>query len=487
MQGFAHKVTAKGVGFLSMFEPNSNCLTPRVAGCLLKIAMKIVIAGAGEVGFHLAKLLSFESQDITLIDVDKDSISYADTHLDIRTIRGDSTSIAVLKEARIDTTDLIIAVTASETTNITVCVLAKQMGAKRTIARISNTEFIENQEVAGFKKFGIDELISPESLAASEIELLLNQSAFNDSYEFENGALTMVGTSLSRTASFVGKSVKEAARIFPTLHFMPIAIQREGTQYTLIPRGDTIFKEGDQVYFMTVKEGVEELYKLTGKMKQEIRNVMILGGSKIGYKTARDLCSHNFKVKLVEKDNDKAYDLAENLPKTLVINGDGRNVELLEEENIYDMDAFIAVTGNSETNIMSCLVAKSKSVKKTIALVENMDYFQLSHSIGIDTLINKKLLAANNIFRYIRKGDVVAMTKLNNMNAELLEFSAKPNSKVIGKRIRDLDFPRSATIGGIVRDGKGIIPLGENRIEVGDRIVVCCLLRSINKVERMFI
>lgn len=487
MQGFAHKVTAKGIGFLSMLEPNSNCLIPRVAGCLLKIAMKIVIAGAGEVGFHLAKLLSFESQDITLIDVDKDSISYADTHLDIRTIRGDSTSIAVLKEARIDTTDLIIAVTASETTNITVCVLAKQMGAKRTIARISNTEFIENQEVAGFKKFGIDELISPESLAASEIELLLNQSAFNDSYEFENGALTMVGTSLSRTASFVGKSVKEAARIFPTLHFMPIAIQREGTQYTLIPRGDTIFKEGDQVYFMTVKEGVEELYKLTGKMKQEIRNVMILGGSKIGYKTARDLCSHNFKVKLVEKDNDKAYDLAENLPKTLVINGDGRNVELLEEENIYDMDAFIAVTGNSETNIMSCLVAKSKSVKKTIALVENMDYFQLSHSIGIDTLINKKLLAANNIFRYIRKGDVVAMTKLNNMNAELLEFSAKPNSKVIGKRIRDLDFPRSATIGGIVRDGKGIIPLGENRIEVGDRIVVCCLLRSINKVERMFI
>ncbi len=487
MQGFAHKVTAKGIGFLSMLEPNSNCLTPRVAGCLLKIAMKIVIAGAGEVGFHLAKLLSFESQDITLIDVDKDSISYADTHLDIRTIRGDSTSIAVLKEARIDTTDLIIAVTASETTNITVCVLAKQMGAKRTIARISNTEFIENQEVAGFKKFGIDELISPESLAASEIELLLNQSAFNDSYEFENGALTMVGTSLSRTASFVGKSVKEAARIFPTLHFMPIAIQREGTQYTLIPRGDTIFKEGDQVYFMTVKEGVEELYKLTGKMKQEIRNVMILGGSKIGYKTARDLCSHNFKVKLVEKDNDKAYDLAENLPKTLVINGDGRNVELLEEENIYDMDAFIAVTGNSETNIMSCLVAKSKSVKKTIALVENMDYFQLSHSIGIDTLINKKLLAANNIFRYIRKGDVVAMTKLNNMNAELLEFSAKPNSKVTGKRIRDLDFPRSATIGGIVRDGKGIIPLGENRIEVGDRIVVCCLLRSINKVERMFI
>ncbi len=449
--------------------------------------MKIVIAGAGEVGFHLAKLLSFESQDITLIDTDKECIAYADTHLDIRTIRGDATSIQTLRDAQIDKTDLIIAVTSSETTNITICVLAKQMGAKRTIARISNTEFIKNQDMVGFKQFGIDELISPESLAASEIELLLSQSAFNDSYEFEGGALTMVGTILSRTASFVGKSVKEAALIFPELHFMPIAIQRTGTQYTLIPRGDTVFKEGDQVYFMTVKGGVEEIYKLTGQLKQEIKHVMILGGSKIGYKTARDLCSHNFKVKLIEKNREKAIDLAEKLPKSLVINGDGRNVELLEEENIYDMDAFIAVTGNSETNIMSCLMAKSKSVKKTIALVENIDYFQLSHSIGIDTLINKKLLAANNIFRYIRKGDVVAMTKLNNMNAELLEFIAKPKSQVIGKRIRDIDFPRASTIGGIVRDGKGIIALGDHVIKVGDRIVMCCLLRSVNKVERMFI
>ena len=448
--------------------------------------MKIVIAGAGEVGFHLAKLLSFESQDITLIDTDKDSISYADTHLDIRTIRADATSLAALKDAHIHNTDLVIAVTASETTNITICVLTKQMGAKRTIARISNTEFIENQEEAGFKKIGIDELISPESLAASEIELLLNQSAFTDSYEFEDGALTMLGTSLSGTAPFVGKSVKEVARVFPELRFMPIALQRAGTQYTLIPRGDTIFKKGDRIYFMTVKDSVEQMYKLTGKVKQSIKNVMILGGSKIGYKTARDLCSHSFRVKLVEKNKDKAIDLADKLPRALIINGDGRNVELLEEENIYDMDAFISVTGNSETNIMTCLMAKSKSVKKTIALVENMDYFQLSHNIGIDTLINKKLLAANNIFRHIRKGEVVAMTKLNNMNAELLEFIVNSKSEVVGKRIKDIDFPRSSTIGGVVRNGKGIIALGDHVISDGDRIVVCCLLRSINKLERMF-
>lgn len=449
--------------------------------------MKIIIAGAGEVGFHLAKLLSFESQDITLIDTDRDALSYADTHLDIRVVRGDATSIKVLEDSNIIATDLVIAVTASETTNITVCVLAKQLGAKRTIARISNTEFIDRKDEVGFTKFGIDELISPESLAANEIELLLNQSAFNDTYEFENGALTMIGLHLTRTNSFVDRTVKEVAAIYPNLKYAPIAMQRFGTQYTLIPRGDTKFKEGDQVYFITTKEGVDEIYKLTGRERHEIKNVMILGGSNIGYKTANDLCKNKFNVKLIENDKEKAFEIADDIPSCLVINGDGRNVDLLLEEDIQGMDAFISVTGNSETNIMSCLVAKSKGVQKAIALVENMDYFQLSHSIGIDTLINKKLLAANNIFRYIRKGEVVAMTKLNNMNAELLEFIVKDCSKVSGKKIKDIDLPRSAIIGGVIRQDIGIIALGDFKIETGDRIVVCCLPQSISKVEKLFI
>jgi len=449
--------------------------------------MKIIIAGAGEVGFHLAKLLSFESQDITLIDNNKVNLEYADTHLDIRTVKGDATSIKVLNDAQIKGADLVVSVTSSETTNITICVLAKQLGANRTIARISNTEFIENKDELGFVKFGIDELISPESLAAKEIELLINQSAFNDTFQFDDGKLTMVGFKLSKNAPFVGKSVKEAASIFPKLHFIPIAIQRFGTQYTLIPRGDTQFREGDQVYFITTEDGVQELYKLTGKVKQEIKNVMILGGSKIGRHTAMVLSAAKFNVKLVEKDHDKAFELADEMSKVLVIKGDGRNVGLLEEENIHDMDAFIAVTGNSETNIMSCLVAKSKSVKKTISLVENMDYFQLSHSIGINTLINKKLLAANNIFRYVRKGEVVAMTKLNNMNAELLEFIVNHNSKVCNKKIADIDLPRSAIIGGVVRQGEGIIALGDFLIKEGDRVVVCSLPRSIHKVEKLFL
>lgn len=449
--------------------------------------MKIIIAGAGEVGFHLAKLLSYESQDITLIDTKKESLAYADSHLDIRVLRGDATSITVLKDAKVQRSDLVIGVTSSETTNITLCMLAKQLGCKRTIARISNTEFIDNKETVKFSELGIDELISPEELAATEIQLLLNKSAFNDTYEFEGGKLIMIGVSLPKTAPFVGKMVKEAAKIFPELHFMPIAMQRTGTQFTVIPRGDTVFKEGDQVYFITTKEGVDELYKLTGKKKEDIKNVMILGGSKVGFKATRDLCARRFNVKLIEKDKEKAFDLADDLPNALVINGDGRNVELLEEESLDSMDAFIAVTGNSETNIMSCLVAKSKHIKKTIALVENMDYFQLSHSIGIDTLINKKLLAANHIFRHVRKGEVVAMMRLNNLNAEILEFVVKPHSRVTGSVIRELDFPKSATIGGVVRADKGFIALGGFEIQAGDRVVVCCLPEVIPKIEKLFL
>jgi len=448
--------------------------------------MKIIIAGAGEVGFHLAKLLSYESQEIILIDLDKERLAYAETHLDIKVVKGDITSVYVLKESNIANADLFVSVTSSQTANITSCVLAKQLGAKRTIARISNTEFIEHKDEVGFETLGIDELISPESLASSEIELLLNQSVFNDTYAFEDGALTMLGLTLSADAKIIDKQVKVAAQLLSDIHFIPIAIQRYGSHLTLIPRGDTVFKEGDRVVFITSEGGDEELCKLTGKRKTQIKDIMILGGGQIGAITAKELSKTDFNIKIVEKSKERALELADQLSNALVINGDGRNVELLEEENINAMDAFISVTGNSETNIMSCLVAKSKGVKKTIALVENMDYFALSHSIGVDTLINKKLLAANSIFRYVRKGEVVAMTKLANMKAELLEFVVKPTSRICYQFIKEVDFPRAAIIGGVIRNESGIIALGDFKIEPGDRVVVCCLPEAISKVERLF-
>ena len=288
--------------------------------------MKIIIAGAGEVGFHLAKLLSYESQEITLIDLDKDRLTYAETHLDIKVVKGDITSVSVLKESNITNADLFVSVTSSQTSNITSCVLAKQLGAKRTIARISNTEFIDYKDEIGFKTLGIDELISPESLAASEIELLLSQSVFNDTYEFEEGALTMLGLTLSADAKIINKSVKLAAQLLSDIHFIPIAIQRFGSHVTIIPRGDTIFKEGDRVVFITSKGGDEELCKLIGKRKTQIKDVMILGGGQIGSITANELANSNFNIKVVEKSKDRANELADELSDALVINGDCRNI-----------------------------------------------------------------------------------------------------------------------------------------------------------------
>jgi trk system potassium uptake protein TrkA len=448
--------------------------------------MNITIAGAGEVGFHLSKLLSFESHSITLIDKDKERLGYAETRLDIKTVQADATSIASLKENHIEDTDLLIAVTSSETTNITICVIAKKLGAKKTIARIRNTEFTQKKNEINFADLGIDELISTEELASNEIKLLIDKSAFHDTHNFEEGALTMVGIVINKDAPVVGLSVKDAAAKYPGLHFMPVAIQHKDSMETIIPRGDTVFRAGDQAYFITIPEGVDEIQNLSGKLSKEIKSVMIAGGSGIGTKTAIELCKKGFSVKLFERNKTKAIELAEQLPDALVIYGDCRDVELLEEENVDEMDAFIAVTGRSETNIMSCLFAKSKGVGRTIALVQNIDYFKLSKNIGIDTLINKKLLAANNIFRYIRKGEVLEMTILNNVNAEILEFKTPLNSKITRKDIRDLKFPRNAIIGGVVRNGTGFIPLGGFRIQEDDKVVVCCLPQTISKVEKLF-
>ena len=448
--------------------------------------MKIIIAGAGEVGFHLAKLLSYESHEIILIDEDKDRLIYADTRLDIKTIQQNATSLECLTNANISEADLLIAVTSSETTNIAICVIGKQLGAKKAVARVSNPEFIDNKENIDFSLVGIDELISTEELAAQEIKGLIDKTAFQDTHEFENGALIMVGMKISKTAPVAGLSVKESAARFKNINFMPVAIKHKDSQETIIPRGDTLFIAEDVIYFITTPEGVEQIQNISGIFSEEIKDVMILGGSGIGYRTAYDLSDSNFNVKLIEREKSKAIALAEKLPKTLVIYGDGRDVELLDEENVEEMDAFIAVTGRSETNIMACLVAKSKGVKRTIALVQNIDFFKLSKNIGIDTLINKKLLAANSIFRYIRKGEVLEMTILNNVEAEILEFNVHKDSKITQKIIRDLSFPRDAIIGGVVRNGKGIIPLGDFQIRENDKVVVCCLPSTIQKVEKFF-
>lgn len=447
--------------------------------------MKIIIAGAGDVGFHLAKLLSYESQDTYIIDFDADKLDYINNYLDVITKKGDATSIKLLKEIGIDSADLLIAVTESQNTNIAISVIGKHLGAKKTIARIKNPEYLDSQEI-DFKKLGVDFMISPEELAAEEIKMLLYQSSFNDTVEFENGLFNILGATLSYKSPIVDLTVREAKERFSKIDFIIIAIKREGSTQTIIPRGDIRFEVNDQVYFSVPKYSINSLNELLGKKQLNIKNVMVLGGSSVGSKTARNLCKENFRVSLIEQDKEKSLLLAEELIDTLVINGDGRDLELLEQENIREMDAFVAVTGNSETNIMSCLVAKSKGVKRTIALVEKMDYIDISQTIGVETLVNKKLIAASNIFKHIRKGKVIELVNLHNIDAEVFEFEVQPGAKVTEKPIRDLRFPREAVFGGIIRNGEAMMSFGDFQIQSGDRAIIFCLPEAIAVVEELF-
>ena len=447
--------------------------------------MKIIIAGAGDVGFHLAKLLSYESQDTYVIDFDGEKLDYINNHLDVITKKGDATSIKLLKEIGIDTADLLIAVTDSQNTNFTISVIGKSLGVKKTIARIDNSEFLNECEV-DFKQFGLDFMISPQELAANEIKMLLDQSSFNDTVAFESGVFNIMGTPLTYKSPILNLTVKEASERFSDIDFVTIAIKRQGISQTIIPRGDTTYQIDDQVYFCVPNYSMQDLYPIIGKKQINIKNVMILGGSSIGQKTAHNLCKNNFKVKLIEQNREKAELLAEQLNDTLVLHGDGRDLELLEEENIRETDAFVAVTGNTETNIMSCLVAKSKGVKKTVALVENMDYIDISQTIGIQSLINKKLIAASSIFKHIRKGEILALANLHNIDAEVFEFEVLPGAKVTKAIISELNFPRDAVFGGIIRDGKALISDGDFQVMSGDKVIVFCLPEAIHIVEDLF-
>ncbi len=445
--------------------------------------MRIIIAGAGEVGFHLAKLLAYEKQDIILIDLDQEKLEYASSHLDCITVKGNSTSYSVLREAGVSEADLFISVTSFEETNLASAILAKKLGADKTIARISNLEFLLKKDILDLATIGVDELISPESLAAREIKRLLARSTATDTFEFDNGMLTLLGVIIDEKNQLNNRSLKETAFLNPDRDYVTVAILRNGK--TIVPHGSTKFRTNDHAYFIAQQEGVKKILKIGSKDTIEIKNVMIMGGSKIGFHTARRL-SKKYNIKLVEKDRDKSFELADSLPDTLVVNGDCSNVELLKEEDISNMDAFVAVTGNSETNIISCLLAKNMGVKKTIALVENMDYIHISQNIGVDTMINKKLIAANFISRYVRKGEVISLTGIHGVEAEIMEFEVPQDSKITDREIKKLNFPKSAIIGGVIRDGEVKSLSGEFQIQPMDRVVVLCLPDCIPQVEKFF-
>ena len=445
--------------------------------------MKIIIAGAGEVGYHLAKHLSNENHDITVIDLDVSSLDRVDSVMDVLTVVGSSTSLHILKKANCEKTDLLVSVTSKESINVTTAILAKKLGAKKTIARVENAEYVseENQEI--FRNVGIDHLIYPEELAAFELVKLIQRAAATDVIEFEDGKLSLIGLKLEAKLPIIRKTVQEIANSIGQITFRVVAIHR-GIR-TIIPTGKDIFLPNDQIFVITTHEGIEEIIKLVGKDQTNLNNIMFLGGGKIG-RIAAKLLESNINIKLIESDKDKAFELADHLEKTLVIQGDGRDIDLLAQEGIIDMDGFVAVTNDAETNIITCLMAKHLGVSKTIALVDNVDYIPLTQTIGLDSLINKKLIAATNILKFIRKSNIISIATLQGIDAEVMEFVAQPDSAVTKKQVKYLKFPENAIIGGIIRNDDAFITIGDSKIEPYDKVVVFSLPGTVHKVEKLF-
>ncbi len=445
--------------------------------------MKIVIAGAGDVGFHLAELLSVENLDIVLIDTNQEVLDYAATHLDVLPLRGDASSIDILQQADVGRARLVLAVTTSENTNLITAILAKKMGARQTIARVESQQNLSPEQREVFRELGVDTLISPQELAASEIQRLVRQCNFTDIFEFEEGKINVAGITIDEYSPLVNRALSEIDQEQYDFKLFPIAILR-GHQ-TIIPRGETLLRRNDHVYFLAGKEDIDRISGIVGKKRKKVKNVMIIGGTALGYATAKVLES-DYNVTLIEAVKERCKVLSEKLDQTLIINGDASNIDLLVEEGLDNMDAFIALTRNSETNIIASLTAKNHGVYKTIALVENKEYTHISQNIGVDTLINKKLIAANNIFRFVRKGRIEAITSLHGVDAEIIEFVVHKKNQLTRKPLKDLHFPKTALVGGVIRGNESLIPNGEFQMQIDDKVIVFALPEAIPKVEQLF-
>ena len=445
--------------------------------------MKIIIAGAGNVGTHLAKLLSREKQDIILMDDDEEKLTALSSNFDLLTVTASPSSISGLKEVGVKEADLFIAVTPDESRNMTACMLATNLGAKKTVARIDNYEYLLPKNKEFFQKLGVDSLIYPEMLAAKEIVSSMRMSWVRQWWEFCGGALILIGTKMREKAEILNIPLYELGG--PNIPYHVVAIKR-GTE-TIIPRGDDVIKLHDIVYFTTTRKYIPYIRKIAGKGDYaDVRNVMIMGGSRIAVRTAQYVPDY-MQVKIVDNDINRCNRLTELLDdKTMIINGDGRDMDLLIEEGLKNTEAFVALTGNSETNILACLAAKRMGVEKTVAEVENIDYIGMAESPDIGTVINKKMIAASHIYQMMLDADVSNVKCLTFANADVAEFTVPAGAKITKHFIKDLGLPKGTTIGGMIRNGEGVLVTGDTLIQPGDHVVVFCLSMMIKKIEKFF-
>jgi len=446
--------------------------------------MKIVIVGAGEVGCHLAKMLSMEFHNIAIIDTNEERLTKLSETADVITFCGSPTSIATLEKAGVAIADLFVAVSPAQDVNILSAILAKRLGSKRVTARINNNEYLKPDRKTLFSEMGIDLLFYPEKVAAYEIIDLLKQTGTSEFIEFSGGKLQLVVFKLDNDAPMLNKPLSEVPNGANSPLFRTVAIARNGQ--TLISKGSIDFLPNDLVFVISKRESIEQVMALSGKNNVEVQKLMIMGGGQIGELVAKKLEDNIEQIKLIEKDLERCEELSQSLKRALIINGDARNMDLLLEEELRLTDAFVAVTGSSETNILSCVAAKQSGVKKTIAEVENIDYIKLAEGMGVDAVINKKLITAGRIFRFTMSSNVQSIKCLNGSDAEVLEFIAKPGSLVTANKICDLPFPKDAMIGGAIRDNNSFIAQDDFEIKPFDRVVVFALPSALGKVGKFF-
>lgn len=448
--------------------------------------MKIIIAGAGEVGCHLAKMLSNEYHDLTIIDNDPERLARVSESMDVLSVQGDPTSIEILTIAGADKADLFVAVYPAKEQNVNILssLLAKQMGAKRVTSRINNAEYLSHENRLMFTDLGIDLLFYPEKIASDEIMGLLKESEISELVDFANGKLRLLVFKLDETAPLVGKTPGDFTYPTEQLPFRTVAIARG--EETIIPQKDTRFKVHDLVYVIARKDAVEEALSYSGKQDIDIKRVTILGGGRIGELLAGKLEKKADFIKVIEINKARCEILSEKLSKTLVINGDGRNSDFLYEEDVKSSDAFIAVTSSSETNILSCVAAKKMGVAKTIAEVENIEYIKLAEGMGVDAVINKKIITAGRIFRFTLNNKVRTIKYLNGSNAEIIEYIVNPKSLITTAPLRNLNFPSDAIIGGVIRGKDSFIAVGNTEIKPYDRVAVFALPAALKKIDKFF-
>ncbi len=447
--------------------------------------MKIILAGAGDLGTHLAKMLSVELHDITIIDTDESRLARVLEVADVVTINGSPTSIATLKKAGVQNADLFVATSPAQDqdVNIVSALLAKKLGAKKVTARINSEEYQNNENKLLFSELGVDYLFYPEKTAMTEIVSLLRKGAVSEFMDFSHGKLQLIVYRLEEGAHLIDRTLEDFVKDVPM--YKAVAVARNGC--TIIPRAHFRFKENDTVYIISKREGITEAMSFSGKEKRKIRKLMILGGGRMGEMVAKQLEKSIDHVKLIELKKETCAHLSEVLGKTLVINGDGRNSDLLFEENLQDYDAFVAVTSSSETNILAGMVAKRTGVPKVIAEVENSEYIKLAEGVGVNSIINKKFLTAGRIFRFTLSNKVRSIKVLNGTDAEILEFIVSPNSKITTGKIKDLNFPENAIIGGIIRGSESYIASEDTIIKPYDQVVVFATPAAISKVDKLFL